>query len=101
MALSKIALHSRLLPESLRVPAIAAAGHDDWREVTRALMLAVRDDRFLLGPEFSMADVLVGGSLWLADFLGVLAPYPPLVEYYGRVSCRPAFERAFADAVAA
>jgi glutathione S-transferase len=100
LALSKIAMHSRFLPESLRVPAIAEAGHCEWQDVTRALTLAVAGGRFLLGSEFSMADVLVGGSLWLADFVGVLAPYPALVDYYGRVSSRPAFARAFADAVA-
>jgi len=98
-ALSKIAMHSRFLPPSLRVPAIASAGHDEWREVSKALSLAIERESFLLGSEFSMADVLVGGSLWLADFLGVLAPYPALVDFYGRVSCRPAFKRAFADAV--
>jgi glutathione S-transferase len=100
-ALSKIAMHSRFLPEAARVPAIAAAGHAEWREVAAALTLGLRGKRFLLGDDFSMADVLVGGSLWLAGFIDVLSPYPELVAYYERVSARPAFKSAFADAVAA
>jgi glutathione S-transferase len=99
VALGKIALHSQLLPESLRVPAIATAGRAEWQEVARALTLAIEGQRFLLGDEFSIADVLVGGSLWLADFLCVLRPYPVLLEYYQRVRSRPAFARAFDDAV--
>ena len=97
-ALAKIALHSRILPDAARVPATAAAGQAEWREIARALCVALRGRRFLLGDGFSMADVMVGGSLWLADWLGVLAAYPELLAYYGRVSGRPAFQRAFADA---
>ena len=47
-----------------------------------------------------MADVMVGGSLWLASFIDVLAPHDELVRYHGRVSDRTAFQRAFADAKA-
>jgi glutathione S-transferase len=81
------------------VPAVAAAGAAEWQEVARALTLAVQNGRFLLGEAFSLADVMVGGSLWLADFLGVLAPYPALVAYFDRVRDRPAFRRAYADSV--
>ncbi len=94
-ALSKIAMHTRFLPEPARVEAIAEAGRAEWVEVARALSLAVSDRQFLLGDSFTMADVLVGGSL------GVLAPHSELRAYYGRVSRRPAFTRAFSDAVAA
>jgi len=101
LALSKIALHTQVLPEALRVEAIAQAGRAEWLEVARTLQLALRGKAYLLGDAFSMADVLVGGCLWLADFLGVLSAHPELCGYYARVRDRPAFQRAFSDAVAA
>lgn len=99
-ALSKIALHTRVLPETARLPAVAASGQRDWLDVARALSLGLAGRPFLLGDTFSMADVLVGGSLSLANLLGVLSPYPELAGYFARVSERPAFQRAYADAVA-
>lgn len=35
---------------------------------------------------------------YYANFVGVLAPHDALLAYHGRVSDRPAFQRAFADA---
>jgi glutathione S-transferase len=99
LALSKIVLHTQLLPEPQRVPVVAAAGLAEWRDVAHALTLAIEGKPYLLGEEFSLADVMVGGSLSLAHFLGILSPYPELLAYFGRVCERPAFHRAYADAV--
>jgi len=96
-ALGKIVLHTRLLPEGARIPAVAAEGQAQWAEVARAIAHGLRGRAYLLGDAFSIADVMVGGALWLAEFLGVLAPYPELSAYYARVSDRPAFRRAYAD----
>lgn len=58
--------------------------------------LATRD--FLLGPEFSAADVMLGFTLAAAQFLGVLdARYPTTMAYLARITARPAFQRATAD----
>lgn len=100
-ALSKIALHTRVLPAASRIPAVVATGRDEWAAVARALTLAVHGKTFLLDTGFSLADVMVGGTLSLAQVLGVLSPYPELVAYFGRVSERPAFRRAYVDAVSA
>lgn len=100
-ALGKIVQHTRALPEAARVQAIADAGHAEWKEVACALTVALDDKPFLLGQAFSLADVMIGGTLWLAGFLGVLSPYPELARYFERVSARPAFGRAYADAVPA
>jgi glutathione S-transferase len=98
LALGKIALHARFLPEPARSPAVLEEGRRAWASVADVLSNAVRDERWLLGESFSAADVMVGGSLWLAALLDVLAPYPALVAYHDRVSHRPAFVRAFDDA---
>jgi glutathione S-transferase len=98
VALGKIALHGRFLPEAARSPAVLEEGHRQWASVADVLSDALQGKQWLLGESFSAADVMVGGSLWLAELLGVLGPYPELVAYHGRVSDRPAFARAFDDA---
>ncbi|HEY0468402.1 MAG TPA: glutathione S-transferase family protein [Polyangiaceae bacterium] len=100
LALSKLARHTRLLPELERIPAVAAAGRAEWQAVARALSLGIGGKPYLLGEGFSLADAMVGGSLALAASLGVLSRYPELAAYFARVSARPAFQRAYADAVA-
>jgi glutathione S-transferase len=100
-ALAKIVLHTRVLPEDARDPRALATGHAEWKTVAYALSMALAGKPFLIGRAFSLADVMVGGTLWLANFVGVLAPDSELCRYYERVSARPAFQRAYADAVPA
>lgn len=58
--------------------------------------LASRD--YLLGGEFSGADVMLGFTLAAAQVLGVLdAGRPATLAYLGRLMERPAFQRASAD----
>ncbi len=58
--------------------------------------LATRD--YLLGAEFSAADIMLGFTLAAAQFLGVLDErYPKTLAYLGRLMERPAFQRASAD----
>jgi glutathione S-transferase len=100
IALSKIALHTRFLPEAMRSAAVAEDGRRHWAEVAPVLTGAVKGKRFLLGDAFTMADVMVGGSLWLANLIGVLEPHAELLAYHRRVADRPAFQKAFGDAKA-
>ena len=98
MALSKIAMNTRFLPEAARSASVADEGRRQWADVAAVLSRAVAERRHLLGDPFTMADVVVGGALWLASLIGVLDPHAELRAYYGRVADRPAFQRAFADA---
>ena len=53
---------------------------------------------YLLGEEFSAADVMLGFTLEAAKLLGVLdASLPSLSAYLARLEARPAFQRATAD----
>jgi glutathione S-transferase len=53
---------------------------------------------YLLGHDFSAADIMLGFTLAAAQFLGVLDDaYPKTMSYLGRLSERPAFQRASAD----
>jgi glutathione S-transferase len=100
IALSKIAMNTVFLPEAARSAAVAEDGRQQWAAVAPVVARGIAGKKYLLGDAFSMADVMVGGSLWLANLIGVLAPHAELTAYYGRVSDRPAFQRAFSDAKA-
>lgn len=53
---------------------------------------------YLIGADFSAADIMLGFTLAAAQFLGVLDErYPRTTAYMGRLMERPAFQRATAD----
>ena len=50
---------------------------------------------WLLGEQFSAADVMTGFTLTAARNLGVLDErYPALMDYFSRIEARPAYQRA-------
>jgi glutathione S-transferase len=59
---------------------------------------ALGDDAYLLGQEFSAADIMLGFTLVAGRILGVLDDrFPKLAAYTARLEARPALERARAD----
>jgi glutathione S-transferase len=92
----EILLHTTLLPEKKRVEAIVPFATKAYRRVLRMLSRELDHDGFLLGSEFSCADIMLGTTLtWLP---GELQGYPPLSDYTERVTTRPAYRRAMAPA---
>ena len=72
--------------QSARGRALEALGFVDRR-------LEGRD--YLLGAEFSAADVMMGFTLFAARALGVLDDrYPNVTRYLARLEERPAFRKA-------
>jgi glutathione S-transferase len=56
---------------------------------------ALGDKTYLLGDEFSAADIMMGFTLVAAQFLGVLDErFPRLGAYAARLQARPAFQKA-------
>ena len=65
---------------------------------TRADILSkVLSDRdYLLGSDFSGADILVGHSFFMTTLIGLpIGDYPILEAYYERLQQRPAHQRAY------
>jgi glutathione S-transferase len=59
---------------------------------------AVTTTPYLLGEEFSGADIMMGFTVAVARVLGILDErYPALGQYMSRLEARPAFQRAVAD----
>jgi len=86
--------HSVILPPEHRKPEIVQKARAVWDVAGRFLTKELGAGPFLLGAEFSAADVVVGYDLGIAKGLGLLADLPALDAYAGRLMSRPAFAKA-------
>jgi glutathione S-transferase len=91
---SKVLLHTVLLPESKRRQETARKAREKWVAVADVLSEAVKGRAFLLGDRLTAADVLVGGVLFGAAGVGLLASHEELIRYVESLAARPAFQRS-------
>lgn len=63
----------------------------------RAVILskALNGRDYLLGTNFTGADIIIGHSCFMATLMGLLDEYPVLEAYYKRLQQRPAYQRAY------
>jgi glutathione S-transferase len=79
-----------------RDPERAAAARERFRAGVGAVADALATEDFLVGGRFSVADVMVGSALMFTARAGIADDVPPdLMDYLGRLSQRPAYQRAF------
>jgi glutathione S-transferase len=94
--LADIAQHSFLRAEADRIPAVVADAQVRACAVLDVIETALAGRQYLLGDQFSAADIMMGYSLQLARWFGLLTDkYPNIVAYMGRLEQRPAFSKAF------
>jgi len=70
------------------------AGWGEYAAMIDAMASAVTGRDFLLGAQFSMADVVFGGTLRYMLGFGMLEARPVFVDYVERLNERPALQRA-------
>jgi glutathione S-transferase len=70
------------------------AGWGDYESMVRSIETAVADRSFLLGDTFSMADVILGGTVRYMLRFKTIEPSPVLTGYTDRLGQRPALQRA-------
>jgi glutathione S-transferase len=95
--LMQVFMNTVMLPEAQRSAAQVEEGRRKFGEVAEVITNALAGKPFLLGDQFSAADVMIGSTMVWAQMLGMLGEWPVLAEYAQRLSARPAFQRAFAD----
>ena len=76
---------------------LAARGRSDFAIRADILSKALSDRDYLLGSDFSGADILVGHSCFMAAFTELIGDYPMLEAYYGRLQQRPAHQRVYGN----
>jgi glutathione S-transferase len=90
----EVFLNTVMLPEAERSGAAVEKARTSFAAVAKVLSNALTGRDFILGEQFSAADVMIGSTLAWAGFMGLLADHPTLQAYAKRLSERPAFQRA-------
>lgn len=75
-------------------PPTRSLAWDDAGEVVDMLAEALDGRDYILGPRFSAADVMLGSSLAVRLFMGMLPAEPSLAAYAERLQARRAWKRA-------
>jgi glutathione S-transferase len=93
--LGAIAQHTLFKPESERIPAVVAEARHTATAVLNVLEQALTGKQYLLGVEFSAADIMMGYALLLTKWFGLLTDaYPNVSEYLERLEKRPGLQKA-------
>ena len=72
-------------------------GWGDFNTMIATLSDGIGNKPWILGEEFSAADVMLGSSVHFLQLFDMLGNAPVLVEYVDRCRKRPAFQRAQAN----
>lgn len=75
-------------------PPRSAIGYGDEKTALDVLAKALTPGPFLLGEDFSAADIVVGSILRYAMGFGLIPDHPEFTAYVARFTNRPAFKRA-------
>ncbi len=96
--LGVIIWHRLYLGNAEQIPLAIDSATERARSALSVVEENLRTRPYLLGEEFCAADIMLGFTLAAAQFLGVLdESYPKTLSYLGRLTERPAFQRASAD----
>ena len=76
---------------------LAERGRSDFAVRGEILSKALGKRKYVLGNDFSGADIIVGHSCFMAGVTGLLGDFPVLGAYYGRLRKRPCHGRIYAE----
>ena len=85
--------HTFVLPEAKRVPAMVQRGYEEFSEAAGTLAVALGDREYLVGDQFTAADILAAHTLNWASKWEVPLGHANLEIYLERLKQRPAFQR--------
>ena len=87
-----ILMHTQILPEKKRVDVIVPYAAERYQRVLKMLAKELDHDGYLMGEQFTAADIMMTTTLsWLPE---LLEEYPTLLAYTQRATARPAYQRA-------
>lgn len=78
----------------------AAIGHGDAKHVMAAIDQALSNGPYILGEQFSAADVVMGSTLNFATMFGAIPNEGKIKDYVARITARPAFAAMMSKAAA-
>jgi glutathione S-transferase len=93
--LEAIMFNTVFLPEDKRDPKLVERMKKRWATIQDVLSAAIKERPWILGDEFSAADVVIASCAAWAKMAGVLGD-PALEKYLESAMKRPAFMKAYA-----
>ena len=72
----------------------SSVGWGTWEEMLDTISAAIGEGPWLLGEQFTMADVIFGGTVRWMTMFGMLEKRPEYLAYTERLNARPAWVRA-------
>ena len=96
----RIARHTSLYPEHLRLPADIALARQEFHEMAAVLEKHMRGRQFLVGDRVTVADFVMAFTLDWANEVKLLDDCPQLRAYMERMYARPKAAMRIADAFA-
>jgi glutathione S-transferase len=92
-----IFMHTIRLPEAERVPTVVEGAKQQLAAALKVVDDAVAGREWILGSQFTAADVMVGSTLAWCQMMGMMGDQVPNASaYLARCAARPAFQRASA-----
>lgn len=92
-----IFLHTTMKPEAERLPVLVAESRTQLAAAIKVIEAALAGHEYLLGSQFTTADVMVGSTLNWCQLMGLVgADLANVPAYLGRLAARPAAQRALA-----
>jgi glutathione S-transferase len=85
----RIARHTNVYPEELRLPADVAIARREFQEMAAILDAHMQGRRFVVGDGPTVADFVTGYTLDWANECGLLEGFPTLRAYMDRLYARP------------
>ena len=92
--LGEVVNHGREFPGDKRIPEVVAEMQNRALVSAEAVAAEVADKDYILGDEFSAADIMLGYTIKLCDVLLDDGVPPGLQPYFERLSARPAYQVA-------
>lgn len=96
----RIAHHTFIYPEELRLPAEIPLARQDFTSMAIVLENHLLDRQFVMGEHVTVADFVLAYTLDWANEVQLLATFPTLVDYMERMYKRPKAPQRIATALA-
>ena len=96
----RIARHTALYPEDMRLPAELPLARQDFAEMAAVLERHMKDRQFVVGDGATVADFVMANTLDWANEVRLLGEFPNLKAYLERTYARPNAPPRIAQALA-
>lgn len=86
----RVHCHERIYPPEKRIPEAAALARAQFPGVAEVLTDAIAGKKYLMGDDFTVADIVLGHTLRWATWYGLLEGFEGLQSYLAELQKRPA-----------